>query len=230
MRGGRVRAALVRGVVVATIAFAVAGCGPLPEGGTDEGAQSSGGGQSASEALKDLKKLEVKGRASMTGFDRDEFGSAWSDVDKNGCDTRNDILIRDLKEEVFKKGEDGCVVQSGILEDPYSGKTIKFERGTRTSMAVQIDHVIALADAWQKGAQQWSESKRRELANDPLNLLAVDGPLNSQKGAGDAATWLPPRRAYRCPYVERQIKVKVKYDLWVTSGEKDAMEAVLKAC
>ncbi|GAA3419039.1 hypothetical protein GCM10018952_56980 [Streptosporangium vulgare] len=225
-----VRAALVRGVVVATIAFTVAGCGPVPGGGVDEGTQSSGGGQSASEALKDLRKLEVKGRASMTGFDRDEFGAAWSDVDKNGCDTRNDILIRDLKEEVFKKGEDGCVVQSGILEDPYSGKTIKFERGTRTSMAVQIDHVVALADAWQKGAQQWSASKRKELANDPLNLLAVDGPLNSQKGAGDAATWLPPRRAYRCPYVERQIKVKVKYDLWVTSGEKDAMEAVLKSC
>ncbi|WP_344920700.1 HNH endonuclease family protein [Streptosporangium oxazolinicum] len=224
------RAALVRGVVVATIAFTVAGCGPMPGGGTDEGAGSSGGGQSASEALKDLGKLEVKGRAPMTGFDREEFGSAWSDVDRNGCDTRNDILIRDLKEEVFKKGEEGCVVQSGILEDPYSGKTIKFERGTRTSMAVQIDHVVALADAWQKGAQRWPESERRELANDPLNLLAVDGPLNSQKGAGDAATWLPPRRAYRCPYVERQIKVKVKYDLWVTSGEKDAMEAVLKAC
>ncbi|WP_436760686.1 HNH endonuclease family protein [Streptosporangium sp. V21-05] len=217
-------------MVVATIAFTVAGCGPVPGGSVDDGTQSSGGGQSASEALKDLGKLEVKGRASMTGFDREEFGAAWSDVDKNGCDTRNDILIRDLKEEVFKKGEDGCIVQSGILEDPYSGKTIKFERGTRTSMAVQIDHVIALADAWQKGAQQWSAAKRKELANDPLNLLAVDGPLNSQKGAGDAATWLPPRRAYRCPYVERQIKVKVKYDLWVTSGEKDAMEAVLKSC
>jgi len=220
-------------VVVATIAFTVAGCGPFPDGGLDEGTRSSGASgdkKSASEALKDLRKLEVKGRAPMTGFNRDKFGSAWSDVDKNGCDTRNDILIRDLKEEVFKKGEEGCIVQSGILEDPYSGKTIKFERGTRTSMAVQIDHVIALADAWQKGAQQWSVSKRKELANDPLNLLAVDGPLNSQKGAGDAATWLPPSHAYRCPYVERQIKVKVKYEMWVTPAEKDAMEDVLKSC
>ncbi|MGC5011520.1 HNH endonuclease family protein [Streptosporangium sp. DT93] len=223
-----VRAALVRGVAVATAGFVIAGCGPMA-GGTEE-RSGSGEGQSASATLKDLRKLEVKGRAPMTGFDRDKFGPAWSDVDKNGCDTRNDILIRDLKEEVFKKGEDGCVVQSGVLEDPYSGKTIKFERGTRSSMAVQIDHVIALADAWQKGAQEWSASKRRELANDPLNLLAVDGPLNGQKGAGDAATWLPPRRAYRCPYVERQIRVKVKYDLWVTSGEKDAMEGVLTSC
>ncbi|MFS1300227.1 HNH endonuclease family protein [Streptosporangium longisporum] len=229
MRGGMVRAALARGVAVATVGFVIAGCGPAP-GGSDGGAGSSGDGKTASATLKDLKKLQVKGRAPMTGYDRDKFGPAWSDVDGNGCDTRNDILIRDLKEEVFKKGEDGCVVQSGVLEDPYSGKTIKFERGTRSSMAVQIDHVIALADAWQKGAQQLSASKRKELANDPLNLMAVDGPLNGQKGAGDAATWLPPRRAYRCPYVERQIRVKIKYDLWVTSAEKDAMEGVLKSC
>ncbi|MET8046641.1 HNH endonuclease family protein [Streptosporangium sp. NPDC005286] len=223
------RAALARGMVIATIAFTVVGCGPIP-GGPDEGTKSSGGGQSASEALQDLKKLEVKGRAPMTGFDRGEFGPAWSDVDKNGCDTRNDILIRDLKDETFKEGGKDCIVQSGILDDPYSGKTIKFERGTRTSSAVQIDHVVALADAWQKGAQEWTKTKRKELANDPLNLLAVDGPLNSQKGAGDAATWLPPRHAYRCPYVERQIKVKVKYGLWVTPAEKDAMQAVLEAC
>lgn len=231
VRGGMVRTALTRGVVVATIAFTMTACGPIPDGGesTDGGTRSSGGEKSASQALKDLDRLKVKGRAPMTGFDRDEFGSAWSDVDKNGCDTRNDILIRDLKEETFKSGDD-CVVQSGVLDDPYSGKTIKFERGTRTSSAVQIDHVVALADAWQKGAQDWSKEKRRELANDPLNLLAVDGPLNSQKGAGDAATWLPPRHAYRCPYVERQIKVKIKYDLWVTPGEKDAMRTVLKSC
>ncbi|MFC5946592.1 HNH endonuclease family protein, partial [Micromonospora harpali] len=174
-------------------------------------------------------KLEVKGRAPMTGFDRDKFGPPWADVDKNGCGTRNDILKRHLKEETFKKGDE-CVVLTGVLHDPYSGRTIMFERGAKTSMAVQIDHVIALADAWQKGARQWPSSKRRELANDPLNLLAVDGPLNSQKGAGDAATWLPPRRAYRCAYVTRQIEVKLKYGLWVTSAEKDAMKTVLSSC
>ncbi|WP_449061808.1 HNH endonuclease family protein [Planomonospora algeriensis] len=166
----------------------------------------------------------------MTGFDRDEFGPAWADVDHNGCDTRNDILKRDLEGETFKKGTHDCIVLTGTLRDPYSGKTIEFERGQKTSMAVQIDHVVALADAWQKGARQLSEEERRQLANDPLNLLAVDGPLNGQKSAADAATWLPPRRAYRCPYVTRQIQVKVKYELWVTPAEKDAMERVLKSC
>ncbi|SNT40053.1 Protein of unknown function [Streptosporangium subroseum] len=224
------RAALGRGVAVATIAFALAGCG-LTEGGLSEQPPGNGaGGKSAAAALRELNALPVKGRAPMTGYDRAEFGPAWSDVDRNGCDTRNDVLKRDLTDETFKKGDEDCTVLSGVLHDPYSGKTIEFKRGQSSSMAVQIDHVIALADAWQKGAQQWPESKRKELANDPLNLLAVDGPLNSQKGAGDAATWLPPRRAYWCTYVERQIEVKAKYELWVTSGERDAMQKVLKAC
>ncbi|MER5321117.1 HNH endonuclease family protein [Streptosporangium roseum] len=222
-----VRSALGRGAVVATIAFTLAGCGLAGQG---TGEQSAGGGKSSAAALKDLKKLQVKGRAPMTGYDRDKFGPAWSDVDHNGCDTRNDILKRDLKDETFKQGTHDCIVLTGILDDPYSGKTIKFERGQKTSMDVQIDHVVALADAWQKGAQQWPLSKRKELANDPLNLLAADGPLNSQKGAGDAATWLPPRRAYRCTYVSRQIDVKIKYELWVTSAEKDAMQTVLNSC
>ncbi|MDP9861316.1 MULTISPECIES: HNH endonuclease family protein [Streptosporangium] len=221
------RSALGRGAVAAATAFTLAGCGLVGQGADGRLADQ---GTSAASALKSLEKLQVKGRAPMTGFDREKFGPAWSDVDHNGCDTRNDILKRDLKDETFRPGTHDCIVLSGVLDDPYSGKTIKFERGQKTSMAVQIDHVVALADAWQKGAQQWPASKRKELANDPLNLLAADGPLNGQKGAGDAATWLPPRRAYRCTYVSRQIDVKVKYDLWVTSAEKDAMKAVLNSC
>lgn len=222
-----VRSALGRGAVAAAIVFTLAGCGLVGQRGGTSPAEK---GQSSAEALTELRKLPVKGRAPMTGFDRTRFGPAWSDVDHNGCDTRNDILKRDLKAETFKSGTHDCIVLTGILDDPYSGKTITFERGQKTSSAVQIDHVVALADAWQKGAQQLPEGRRKELANDPLNLLAVDGPLNSQKGAGDAATWLPPRRAYRCSYVSRQIQVKVKYDLWVTSAEKDAMQTVLDSC
>ncbi|MER7130458.1 HNH endonuclease family protein [Streptosporangium saharense] len=209
------------------VVFTLAGCGLTGQAG---GGASTAGGKSSAEALSELGRLQVKGRAPMTGFDRDRFGPAWSDVDHNGCDTRNDILKRDLKDETFKAGTHDCIVLTGVLDDPYSGKTIKFERGQKTSSAVQIDHVVALADAWQKGAQQLPEGKRKELANDPLNLLAVDGPLNSQKGAGDAATWLPPRGAYRCAYVSRQIQVKAKYDLWVTSAEKDAMQKILNSC
>ena len=125
---------------------------------------------------------------------------------------------------------DKCQVTRGVLNDPYTGKVITFVRGGSTSANVQIDHVVALGDAWQKGAQQLSSKEREQLANDPLELLAVDGPANQQKSDGDAATWLPSNKPFRCQYVARQIAVKQKYKLWVTSAEKDAMNRVLAAC
>ena len=116
---------------------------------------------------------------------------------------------------------------SGTLHDPYTGTVIVFFRGRITSVRVQIDHVVALSDAWQKGAQQWSTSRRTAYANDSLNLLAVDGPTNGRKSDGDAATWLPPNKAYRCSYAARQVAVKVTYGLWVTSAERDALARIL---
>ncbi|WP_344382845.1 GmrSD restriction endonuclease domain-containing protein [Georgenia ruanii] len=184
----------------------------------------------AGSALATAEQLEVKGRAPKTGYERDLFGSGWVDVDHNGCDTRNDILARDLEGETFKPGTRDCVVLTGTLADPYSGETIAFARGNGTSNEVQIDHVVALSDAWQKGAQGWDEGTRVAFANDPRNLLAVDGPLNGQKGDADAATWLPPNRAYRCAYVARQVGVKAIYGLWVTQAEQDAMVRVLSTC
>lgn len=181
-------------------------------------------------ALAAVAALEVKGRAPKTGYDRDLFGDGWVDVDRNGCDTRNDILGRDLDPRTVKAGTHDCVVLAGVLADPYSGTTIAFTRGQGTSEAVQIDHVVALSDAWQKGAQQWDDATRVAFANDPRNLLAVDGPLNEQKSDGDAATWLPPNTAYRCAYVARQVGVKVTYGLWVTAAERDAMVAILSGC
>lgn len=148
----------------------------------------------------------------------------------NGCDTRNDVLRRDLTDTTIKPGSNGCMVLSGVLHDPYTGATIDFTRGDTTSVAVQIDHVVALLDAWQTGAQGLSEQQRENLANDPLNLQAVDGPTNEAKGAGDAATWLPPNKNYRCTYVSRQIQVKARYHLWVTAAERDAILRVLRGC
>ena len=181
-------------------------------------------------AVITLATLTVKGRAPRTGYDRDLFGQAWADVDRNGCDTRNDILRRDLTGPTLKDGTHGCLVLTGTLADPYTGTRIAFVRGRGTSNAVQVDHVVALSDAWQKGAQQWSTRTRTAFANDPLNLLAVDGPTNQRKGDGDAATWLPPNKAYRCTYVARQIAVKHRYALAVTAAERDAMVRVLTAC
>ncbi|WP_448058691.1 HNH endonuclease family protein [Cellulomonas hominis] len=176
-----------------------------------------------------LATLPVKGRAPTTGYDRAQFGQAWADVDRNGCDTRNDVLARDLTDRTVKPDTAGCVVLTGTLADPYTGADIAFERGEH-SADVQIDHVVALSDAWQKGAQQWTTERRTAFANDPANLLAVDGPANQRKGAGDAATWLPPNTGYRCAYVARQVRVKAAYGLWVAAAEKAAMERQLDGC
>ena len=179
--------------------------------------------------LDALDRLAVKGRAPRTGYDRDEFGPAWADVDRNGCDTRNDVLQRDLVDVVLKPGTQDCVVLRGTLHDPYTATTIDFERGERSAQ-VQIDHVVALADAWQKGAQGWDRDTRVAFANDPANLLAVDGSANQRKGAGDAATWLPPNSGYRCAYALRQAVVKASYGLWVTRAEHEALTRAIDRC
>lgn len=178
-----------------------------------------------SSALAKLAQLPVKGRAPKTGYKRSQFGDGWST--KQGCDTRNIILARDLSQSTINET---CKVVRGQLNDPYTGKVIQFTRGSNTSSMIQIDHVVALSDAWQKGAQQLSLEERIQLANDPLELLAVDGAANQAKGDGDAATWLPANQSFRCQYVSRQISVKHKYRLWVTGAEKAAMEKVLRNC
>jgi hypothetical protein len=186
--------------------------------------------EAVTSGLSVIQAQVTKGRAAKTGYTRAQFGPAWADVDRNGCDTRNDILKRDLTSEVFKEKTNGCTVLSGTLVDPFSGETINFVRGVATSSEVQIDHSVALSNAWQTGAFKLTADQRKAFANDPLNLLAVKGRLNSQKGDGDAATWLPPLKSFRCDYVSRQISVKIKYKLWFTAPEKEAMIRILKTC
>ncbi len=175
-----------------------------------------------------LATLRAAGRAPMTGYDRDRFGYAWLDADRNGCDTRNDILRRDLQSISLKANTSGCVVLSGILADPYTRMRVHFVRGD--SYSVDIDHVVALGNAWASGAGRFDMRKRAALANDPMNLLAVDAGANRQKSASNAASWLPPNKAYRCAYVARQIAVKAKYGLAVTPSEKAQMTRQLATC
>ncbi|MFJ9628914.1 HNH endonuclease family protein [Streptomyces sp. NPDC101175] len=218
--------------VAVLIMLSVAGCkdttgasGPEATAGGDS-AGNSGGGTGGGAALTAAESLPVKGRAPKTGYSRERFGSAWADTDSNGCDTRDDILKRDLKQVKFTGGD--CKVSYGVLEsDPYSGKEVIYRRG---ASLVDIDHLVALSDAWQKGAKYWDASKRIALANDPLNLLTVGASANRSKGDGDTATWVPPDKTYRCTYVAAQVAVKKKYELWVTAAEKAAMKKVLSAC
>lgn len=187
------------------------------------------------DALAALDSLAVKGRAPKTGYDRDLFGERWTDdvtveYGRNGCDTRNDILRRDLVDVVIKPGSNDCAVLSGILNDPYTGTSVEFRRGPGSSAEVQIDHVVALSDAWQTGAQEWDDFTRRNFANDPIELQTTLGWVNQEKGDADAATWLPPNTSYRCVYATRIVNIKAAYRLWVTPPERDALARVLAGC
>ncbi|MFJ4873679.1 HNH endonuclease family protein [Streptomyces sp. NPDC088745] len=201
--------------------------GTGPGSGAGSGSGPGGTVGKPGSALAAVDDLAVKGRAPKTGYQRASFGRAWADTDDNGCGTRDDILKRDLKDVAFGDARK-CKVSSGVLaDDPYTGTRVEYRRG---ASKVDIDHLVALSDAWQKGAQQWSKGKRLAFANDPLNLLAAEASANRRKGDGDTATWLPPNKGYRCAYVASQVAVKKKYGLWVTPGERDAMKAVLKDC
>ena len=193
---------------------------PTP-GATPSSSPATG---SASEALA---ALVVQGSAARTGYDRDLFH--WrSDVDRNGCDTRNDVLRRDLRSALFEEGTRGCVVLSGTLPDPYGGEVLRMVRGGGDG--IDVDHVVALGNAWVSGAARWSEEQRTRFGNDPLNLLAVSASQNRQKGDGDAATWLPASKTFRCAYVARQVAVKTRYALAVKPAERVAIERVLSGC
>ncbi|RBP99256.1 HNH endonuclease family protein [Bifidobacterium xylocopae] len=190
----------------------------------------TGGYTATGDAAQTLGSLPVVDRPRVhRHYNRDSFGFKQTDDDGDGCNIREDVLARDLK-NVRYTTQGGCKVASGTLQDPYTGRTIPFTRGVRTSSAVQIDHVVALENAWRSGAADWDQARRYRLGNDPYNLLAVDGPSNQEKGSASADYWLPPRAEYHCDYVARQIGVKAKYGLSVTGREKDAMLAVLHSC
>jgi hypothetical protein len=185
------------------------------------------------QARADLDRLPVRGWDRRGDYVRHRFGKSWSDevnveFGHNGCNTRDDVLRRDLSNLVVRPGT--CFAQSGTLRDPYRGEVIDFVRGPITSEAVQIDHVVSLSDAWYKGARDWDDQRRRDFANDPRNLLAVAGNANFDKAFRDAAGWLPPNEAFRCEFVARQVEVKSVYGLWVSARERDALRDVLRGC
>ncbi|MGO4385391.1 HNH endonuclease family protein [Specibacter sp. RAF43] len=206
-------------------ALLLTGCSSLPSAESAAAALphlASNGGA----AVTMLNTLPVKGKAAKTGYTRAQFGQAWKDVDRNGCDTRNDVLKRDFTGTRFSDAKK-CAVTSGMLKDPYTAKSIRWVKGGNT---VDIDHVVALGQAWVAGAQHLSLTQRTALANDPLNLLAVDAHANRAKGDREASAWLPANKAFRCVYVATQIAVKKKYALSVTSPEKAMMLQMLKPC
>ena len=176
------------------------------------------------QAILAAQALVERGRSASTNYSRDAFGSAWKDVDRNGCDTRNDILSRDFTTASYKGGTNDCKVVGGTWTDPYSNESYTF---TEQPSEAQIDHVVALSNAWQMGADLWTDEMRTEFANDPLNLIVTVASLNRQKSDSNAASWLPPYKPGRCDFIARQVAVKAKWQLFVTSSEKNAMLGIL---
>lgn len=183
---------------------------------------------SAQQARDLLATISVRGRAPRTGYRRDRFGPGWASV--GGCDLRNRTLARDLTAVTFRPGTHDCVVETGVLADPYSGLTLQFRRGRYTSTLVEIDHRYPLALAWQQGAQQWPAERRAAFANDPANLQAVSARANESKGASGPGSWLPPNRGHRCAYVIAFVQVTARWQLSLNPGDHDAAERVLARC
>jgi hypothetical protein len=198
--------------------------GDVPEGTLDPAA--------ASAALLDLP---IEDKTSLDGYERGcgegegcVFGPAWADVDRNGCDQRNDVLHRDLAEIEVRDGTQGCVVVAGLLDDPYTGATVEFLK--EDAAEVPIDHVVPLAAAWVQGAAEWTTDERTAFANDLGNLMATTREQNSAKGDSTAEEWLPPDPAYGCSYATVVITVKDRYALSVTPAEADTLEELLATC
>ena len=177
-----------------------------------------------------LEQIDTAAAPTEVEYDRDTFGQRWADVDRNGCDQRNDVLARDLVDETVDPGTQDCVVRTGTLADPYTGTTIAFRRGETTSTAVQIDHLIPLAYAHRNGASGWTPAQRETFANDLDNLQAVDGPTNASKSDQGPAEWMPPADSYRCTYVTRFVFVAHRYQVAIPAEDRAAIADLLPTC
>ncbi|BDH58316.1 membrane protein [Tsukamurella sp. PLM1] len=169
-------------------------------------------------------------------YRRAAFGRAWTDdqaapLGHNGCDTRNDVLDRDLEDKTYVRTS-ACpnAVATGTLVDPYSGSTLRFERGPNTSAKVQIDHVVPLAYAWDMGAWNWDDARRTDFANDPRNLVAVDGPANENKSDSPPGRWMPSNERFHCQYARQFAFVAREYGLSVDRASAAVVDQAANTC
>lgn len=174
----------------------------------------------------------------VPGYDRvGYFGQAWA-TKVDGCDTRNRILKRDMvssNTDWSSKG-DSCTVTRGVLDDPYTGTVIQFQHSNYptkkagNSSTIQIDHIVPLKAAWNGGANTWTQDKRVQFANDPVNLWAAQGSANGAKRGDLFGAWKPANSAFWCEYVAKQVWVLDQYDIAVLQSDKDAFVAEAQTC
>jgi hypothetical protein len=201
---------------------------PSTNDGSPDGTKGDSGLLKPNELVLALDAIPGTDDGELARYDRDQFGPSWSDIDHNGCDQRNDTLTRDLTDVTYREGTHNCVVITGVLNDPFTGKVIVFAKAEASK--VQIDHMVPLSWAWKNGASTWTDAERLALANDPANLTAVSGSANASKSDKGPSEWLPVNESYRCAYVTKFVHIVDSYEL--TIGEKDRMAArrLLAAC
>lgn len=213
--------------------LAVSGCGESGSADSDEASPASSPPAPAN-ADRLLTELRVAERVQPDDYDRDAFGSPWADTDGNGCNQRDDVLLRDAVTGTVRTGHQGSCdhdVLAGTWIDPYAGRVhhLTDAKAPAQAQAVQIDHVVPLAEAWVSGAREWSDARREQYANDLGGLLAVDGRTNASKGASDPAAWRP-RKAYQCAYATRWIDTKHRWRLTADPSEVRALREMLGYC
>jgi hypothetical protein len=231
------------GLLLLAVLFALTGCrfDVQAEGPAEPTLNSVGQGDvpagtlDPASAVSALAALPVAAKTSLNGYERGcgqgegcVFGPAWADVDHNGCDQRNDVLHRDLTQVQVRPGTHDCVVVAGVLDDPYTGKTVTFTKADAAE--VPIDHVVPLAAAWMQGAAAWPADKRQAFANDLNNLIATTREENSAKGDSTADEWVPEDHSYGCSYATVVVTVKHRYALAVTEAEASALRSLLATC
>ncbi len=219
-------------LVLLLVAVPLVACDPADAGsastsrsGPTGASQAPGVGTSAPAAVSELARLAVRPERDARSYRREAFGQRWADVDRNGCATRDDVLARDLR-DVRRRGR--CVVVAGTGVDFYTGEAFRFEKAQADR--VQVDHVVALAEAWRSGASSWTEDRRRAFANDPRGLVLTSRSVNAGKGDQDAGTWAPASRAAACRFAVVVVQVKSAYGLAVDTREREGLLADLRAC
>ena len=156
------------------------------------------------------------------GYSRNLF-KHWIDADKNGCNTRYEVLIAEAT--VKPKVGAGCYLTGGRWRSSYDGKIFTNPTG------LDIDHMVPLAEAWRSGAWAWTTAQRMDFANDledSRSLLAVTASLNRSKGDRDVAAWLPAKA--QCNYISNWIAVKWRFDLSVDPIEGEFLQEKITAC
>ncbi len=173
-----------------------------------------------------VSSLKVRrNEKSIPEYSRDSLPTDWKDLDGNGCNTREDILKKYTSE--YTGRFDGCKIKSGKFYDYYNGKFLRYDKSVDTGGGIQIDHIVAIGNAWISGGYKWGKDEWISYINDEEVLIPTSSKTNREKSDKDITEWKPANNSYLCTYAEKQVEIKDKYKLTVTEKEKAELKSIL---